>query len=267
MTADDSFTSGSRSVLGMRVDAIEFDAAARSILGWAAARASESAEALRGCYVCAANVHMTMLAHDDPSFRSVVNAADLVLPDGQPMVWALRLLGLPQKHRVRVAPDLVLQLFAGAEARHVRVGLYGGSAETLTAFVGRLRDQYPRLDLAYAWDPPFRPLTEEEDREQTEQIRASGTQLLLIGLGCPKQERWMAEHCDELQCALVGVGAAFDMLGGKTRNAPVWMQERGLEWVFRLASEPRRLWRRHVLNDPRFLALLARQYLRGASLP
>lgn len=245
----------------MRVDAVEFDAAARTILSWAAAPASESAGALRGCYVCAANVHMTMLAHDDPAFRSVINAADLVLPDGQPVAWALRILGLPQRRRVRVTPDLVLQLFAGAEARHVKVGLYGGSAETLRAFVSRLHDYYPRLDLAYAWDPPFRPLTRDEDVKQTEQIRASGTQLLLVGLGCPKQERWMAEHYGELQCVLVGVGAAFDMLGGKTRNAPVWMQERGLEWVFRLASEPRRLWRRHVMNDPRFLALLARQRL------
>ena len=221
-------------------------------------------------YVCAANVHMAMSAYDDNDFRRIVNGADLVLADGVPMVWGLRALGLSQLKRVRVSPDLVIEMLAGAEAQHLRLGLYGGTPETLRAFSALLADACPDLDVAYAWSPPFRPLTPQEDRLIIDRIRKSGVQLLLVGIGCPKQERWMAAHCAEadeeeaatLQCVMVGVGAAFDMLGGRTKNAPTWMRDRGLEWLFRLASEPRRLWRRHLLNDPRFLALFAWQLAR-----
>ena len=245
----------SRYVLGMRVDHIESSAASRLILSWAAASPAP------GRYVCAANVHMVMEAHDDSSFREGVNRADLVVADGVPMVWGLRLLGLPQRRRVRVTPDLLLELFAACELCGVRVGLYGGMEETLTAFLSFLREAAPGLDVAYAFSPPFRPLTDEEDARCLRDIKAAGVQLLLVGLGCPKQERWMAAHVDRLPCIMFGVGAAFDMFAGRTRNAPAWMRDRGLEWTYRLASEPRRLWRRHAVNDPRFLLLLALQVL------
>jgi N-acetylglucosaminyldiphosphoundecaprenol N-acetyl-beta-D-mannosaminyltransferase len=214
---------------------------------------------------------MPMEAHDDPSFQQVVNRADLVVADGVPMVWGLKALGLPQQRRVRVSPDLLYSLFDACQERGTKLGLYGGSPETLRVFCEWLAGAYPRVELVCAVDPPFRPLTTEEDERYTRLIRESGAQLLLVGIGCPKQEKWMAAHAGgpqadpalALPCTMFGVGAAFDLLGGRTKNAPAWMRDRGLEWAYRLALEPRRLWRRHHYNDPRFLLLLALQVLRA----
>lgn len=151
-----------RFVLGMRVDHIEFAAAADRIVEWAQASSD------LGRYVCAANVHMTMEAHDDVAYRSVVNCADLVLPDGVPLVWALRAFGLPQSRRVRVTPDLLLVLFAACEVRGLKVGLYGGTPDILAAFVSFLKTATPDLELVFSHSPPFRPLTPSEDREITD---------------------------------------------------------------------------------------------------
>jgi N-acetylglucosaminyldiphosphoundecaprenol N-acetyl-beta-D-mannosaminyltransferase len=253
----------------MRVDAIETDDVIRTILEWADELQSPEAEysgTRQGRYVCAANVHMTMLAHDDAAFCDVLELADLVIADGVPMVWALRALGPGQRRRVRVTPDLLLALFAGAVSRSLKVGLYGGTPETLEAFLRGLAEHFPDLDVPFAWSPPFRPLTEGEDEEVVRRIRAAGVQLLLTGIGCPRQELWMARHTgadgpSALPCVMIGVGAAFDVLGGRTGNAPVWMRDAGLEWAYRLAAEPRRLWRRYLVQNPRFLALLAVQLL------
>lgn len=244
-------------VLGMRVDHIEASTATEIIVGWAAASPAISR------VICAANVHMTMQAYDDPSFRAIVNTADLVVPDGVPMVWALRALRLPQRRRVRVTPDLLIDLIAACEAHGIKMGLYGGTPETLTDFVSLLKEAVPDLQTPFRWSPPFRPLTRHEDAEVTEQIDASGVQLLLVGIGCPKQERWMAAHAEQLQCVMFGVGAAFDVFAGATGNAPAWMRDRGLEWIYRLATEPGRLWRRYLLGNPRFVWHFALQIARG----
>ena len=212
--------------------------------------------------VCAANVHMVMEAWDDSRYRAMLNRADLVLADGQPLVWALRLLGVPQRGRVRVTPNLLLRLFAEAERHGWSVGLYGGSDETLPVFRAFLAERFPRLSLPFADAPPFRLLTAEEDEEVVTRMRSAGVQLLLVGLGCPKQERWMAEHRQRLSCVMIGVGAAFDLFGGRTKEAPRWTRDIGLEWAYRLAQEPRRLWRRHAKHDPRFVTLLALQVAR-----
>jgi N-acetylglucosaminyldiphosphoundecaprenol N-acetyl-beta-D-mannosaminyltransferase len=246
----------------MRVDGVEAPQASGAIL--ALARRHEDRQVTPGHadYVCAANVHMAMQAHDDAAFCAVVNGAALVVPDGQPMVWALRLLGLPQRARVRMAPDLLLDLFAACDARTLKLGLYGGTSETLRVFVGHLTDRFPRLDIAYAWSPPFRPLTSDEDDNVLREVNDAGVQVLLVGIGCPKQERWMAAHADRLDCVMIGVGAAFDMLAGKTGDAPAWMRSRGLEWVYRLGQEPTRLWRRYLIQNPRFVAHFAAQVVR-----
>ena len=248
----------------MRVDHVESDAAARKILAWAAA-VRPGGEATPGRYVCAANVHMAMAAHDDVDFRGVVNGAALVVPDGQPMVWALRALGLRQGARVRMAPDLLLELFRACAARGLKLGLYGGTPETLQALVTYLGGNFPGLEVAYAWSPPFRPLTEAEDEAVVRQVAEAGIQLLLVGIGCPKQEKWMAGHSGSaaaLPCVMIGVGAAFDMLAGKTGDAPAWMRARGLEWVYRLSQEPGRLWRRYLIQNPRFVAHFTAQVVR-----
>ncbi|WP_245540681.1 WecB/TagA/CpsF family glycosyltransferase [Thermus islandicus] len=233
-------------ILGMRVDPISYEEAIGRVLAWAEAGESR--------YICVANVHMVMEAHDDPDFCALVNAADLVTPDGMPLVWMLRKLGHPYQERV-YGPELTSRVCAEAARRGVPVGFYGGYPEALDALVRNLRARFPGLRVVYAYSPPFRPLTPEEDERVTEEINASGTRILFVGLGCPKQERWMAEHKGRVRAVMLGVGAAFDFHAGRVRQAPAWMQKIGLEWLFRLSQEPKRLWRRYLRHNPRFLLL------------
>ena len=237
-------------VLGARVDATSYRDATDRILAWARSSASR--------YVCVASVNNVMLARRDPEFLRITNDADLVTPDGMPLVWALRWLGVPTATRVR-GTDLVLSVLRAAAEAEVPVGLYGGDPEVLSALVERLRRRWPRLDVAYVHSPPFRPATAEEDDRVVRDIAASGARILFVALGCPKQERWMAAHRGRVPAVMVGVGAAFDFISGRKRQAPAAMQRAGLEWLFRLLSEPRRLWRRYLGQNPAFMALLAWQ--------
>jgi N-acetylglucosaminyldiphosphoundecaprenol N-acetyl-beta-D-mannosaminyltransferase len=241
----------------MRVDHTEASDAVALMTGWAAQAPAQAR------YVCAANVHMAMVAHDRPDFAVVVNAADLVVPDGVPMVWALRLLGLPQRRRVRVTPDVLLELLRACARGGISVGLYGGAPATLAAMRDALETAVPGLRITYSCSPPFRRPTPDEDAAAVREIEDAGVQLLLVGLGCPKQERWMAAHKESLHCVMVGVGAAFPLLAGEVPDAPVWMRDTGLEWLFRLRTQPRRLWRRYVYNNPRFIVCFALQLWRA----
>jgi N-acetylglucosaminyldiphosphoundecaprenol N-acetyl-beta-D-mannosaminyltransferase len=175
---------GAPRILGMRVDPTSYEEATEKVLLWAAAGESR--------YVCVANVHMVMEAQDDPSFRALVNAADLVTPDGMPLVWMLRKLGHPHQERVR-GPELTSRVCAEAARRGVPVGFYGGHPEALEALVRNLSARFPGLRVVYAYSPPFRPLTPEEDERVTEEINASGARILFVGLGCPKQEWWSGQ--------------------------------------------------------------------------
>jgi N-acetylglucosaminyldiphosphoundecaprenol N-acetyl-beta-D-mannosaminyltransferase len=159
-----------------------------------------------------------------------------------------------------------------AEAFGLRVGFYGGTPAVLTAMTGALTMRFPKLDVGFAWAPPFRSLTDAEDADVIAAITAAEVKILFVGLGCPKQERWMAAHREALGCTMLGVGAAFDFIAGAKRQAPAWMQRSGLEWLFRLSTEPRRLWRRYLIGNPRFLFHFARQLRRwraanGATAP
>lgn len=237
-------------MLGMRVDATSYQDATARVLAWA--------DEGIGCYVCVANVHMTMECHDDPGLLELVNRAALVTPDGVPLVWMLRRLGIVDQTRV-YGPTLMLHICDQAEREGVPIGLYGGTPASLEAMRGLLRRRFPDLNVAYAHAPPFRPLTDQEDAAVVEELGASGARILFVGLGCPKQERWMAAHRERLPLVQLGVGAAFDFHSGRVRQAPAWLQARGLEWLFRLAMEPRRLWRRYLRQNPRFVALAALQ--------
>jgi N-acetylglucosaminyldiphosphoundecaprenol N-acetyl-beta-D-mannosaminyltransferase len=241
-----------RQILGMRVDATSYPDSVERILGWAESGHPQSR------YVCVANVHMVMESFDNRAFQAIVNGADLVTPDGMPLVWALRLLGVPAATRV-YGPSLVPLLCEEAARRGVAVGFYGGSPEVLERLLVELRHRYPALKIGYAWSPPFRPMTPAEDAATVKHITDSGVGVLFVGLGCPRQERWMAEHRERLRVVMIGVGAAFDFLAGAKRQAPGVLQRAGLEWCFRLVTEPRRLWRRYLYHNPRFLVLLARQ--------
>lgn len=247
----------SRLILGMRVDATTYEDATERVAYWA--RQGESR------YVCASNVHMVMESYDSAEFRQVVNGASLVTSDGVPLVWALKLLGVPQATRV-YGPTLTLHVCERAARDGLPVALYGGTAESLEAFAAVLRSRYPGIQLACLIAPPFRPLTPAEDAEYTRQIVESGARIVLVGIGCPKQERWMAAHAGQIPAVMLGIGAAFDFHSGRVRQAPGVVQRLGLEWLFRLMMEPRRLWRRYAQHNPRFVALFFRQWIssRGA---
>lgn len=242
----------SRTVLRTRVDATSYADATERIVAWA--KAGE-----RG-YVCAANVHMVMEGWDSPDFQAVVNGARLVTPDGMPLVFMLRRQGLGAQSRV-YGPDLMLHLCEAAARDGVPIGLFGATDGSLSVLQANLSARFPALRIAYAFAPPFRPLTDEEDALEVGRIRDAGVRLLFVGLGCPKQERWMAAHADRLDVIQVGVGAAFDFHAGRVRQSPAVLQRLGLEWAFRFAMEPRRLWRRYLRHNPRFVALATLQLL------
>lgn len=242
----------SRTVLGMRVDATSYGELSRRVINWA--------KEARSSYVCVANVHMTMETFDAPDFRRVVNGADLVTPDGKPLVWALKSMGIGDASQVRGA-DLVTRVIEDAVRRNVPIGLYGGTPESLKDFVRVIKARFPTVRVACEISPPFRPLTPEEDEAFTREIVSSEARILFVGIGCPKQEKWMAEHKGKIPAVMLGVGAAFDFHTGRVRQAPRWMQATGLEWVYRLAMEPRRLWKRYAKHNPRFLVLFLLQLL------
>lgn len=239
-------------VLQVRVDETTYERATDTLVGWAKAGESRS--------VVHANVHVVMEAHDDPGFAEAVNGADLVTADGMPLVWAQRLKAVPRASRV-YGPTLMLHLLRRAAREHLPVGFYGGSDRSLELMAERFRRELPALELVFSRSPPFSqtPGSYEDD----EAIRASGARLLFVGLGCPKQEWWMAERRGKLPCVMLGVGAAFDFHAGLVRQAPSLLQSAGLEWAFRLAVEPRRLFKRYAKHNPRFVALLLKELARG----
>lgn len=226
-------------------------------------RATPSAEGpSEARYICVTSVHGVIMGQDDPEIASILNKAEIATPDGMPLVWAIRSLGFKEQERV-YGPTLMLELCRSAEAEGQRIFLYGGREETLPLLTAHLLRDFPRLQIAGVYSPPFRPLTHEEDLLVQAKIRESDADLVFVGISSPKQEKWMYAHriCFP-GVTMVGVGAAFDFHAGRTRQAPPWMQRRGLEWLFRLSVEPRRLWRRYVLITPRFLPLWAMQKIR-----
>jgi N-acetylglucosaminyldiphosphoundecaprenol N-acetyl-beta-D-mannosaminyltransferase len=236
-----------KNILGTRVDPTSYDQAVANILEWAIRRESR--------YVCVANVHMVMEGYDHREFRAMVNGADLVTPDGMPLVWSLRRLGTPGQQRV-YGPELTLRLLATAEEKGIAAGFLGSTQETLDLLEKNVHQRFPGVQIAYAFSLPFRPISPEEDELIVKEINNSGTRILFVGLGCPKQEKWMAAHVGRVNAVMVGVGAAFDFIAGTKRQAPKWMQSIGLEWLFRLSQERGRLWRRYLYHNPRFVWLV-----------
>jgi exopolysaccharide biosynthesis WecB/TagA/CpsF family protein len=242
------------SVLGTMVSALTYDDVVTAII--------DAAEHGRTMTVAAVAVHAVMTAVQDRQFRCRLNQFDVVAPDGQPVRWALRLL-----HHVRLpdrvyGPSLTLHLCQAAERAGMRVYFYGSSPETLKRLRASLGAQFPNLHIVGMEPSVFRQLTEQEQEQMFERIRAAGAQIVFVGLGCPRQEIWAFEARTQLDMPIAAVGAAFDFLSGSKPQAPEWMQSRGLEWLFRLVHEPRRLWRRYLLLNPAYLFLLAVQFLK-----
>ncbi|WKZ34317.1 MAG: WecB/TagA/CpsF family glycosyltransferase [Anaerolineales bacterium] len=205
-------------------------------------------------YACFANVHVLMEAYDSSDFSKIINGADLVLPDGMPLVWMMRLKGARSQQRV-YGPTLMLQVLESAARENIPVGFYGGTPEVLNALVVRMKARCTGLDVVYSYSPPFRELSQREEDEIVLSIDQSGARILFIGLGCPRQEIWMARHRGRINAVMLGVGAAFDFHSGFKPQAPLWTQNIGLEWLFRLLTEPRRLWRRYLYHNSRFIFL------------
>ena len=231
-------------ILGLEVAGRSYAEAAKKSVQWA--RNCESRT------IVFANVHVVMEAFDDHQFRADLNRMDLINPDGVPLVWALHALGQTDASRV-YGPDATEAILLAAEQASISVGFYGGSQNTLDKLILEVRRRYPTLQINFVMSPPFRKLTAEEDESISRQIVASGIRMLFVGLGCPKQERWMTAHQGRLPVVMLGVGAAFDFLAGTKPQAPRWMMRSGLEWLFRLVSEPGRLLGRYVKHNPRFI--------------
>ena len=241
MTPDASFK-----VLGVPIAAVQIPDVVAKMEEWIAGRE-------RSHYVCVANVHVIMEGLHDPSFGAVLRSADLCIPDGMPLIWVGRWQGRDLNNRV-CGPDLLIdfcRMTKDAGYTHFFLGGKTGVAEKLSH---ELQSRFPSVQVVGTYSPPFRQLTQEEDDAITEQINRAAPDVLWVGLGCPKQERWMLEHRDKLRVPVVlGVGQAFDIHSGETPQAPIWMRENGLEWLFRLYREPRRLWRRYLIYNTKFI--------------
>jgi N-acetylglucosaminyldiphosphoundecaprenol N-acetyl-beta-D-mannosaminyltransferase len=211
-------------------------------------------------YVCVCNVHTVMASHEDPELRSALMGSSLNVPDGQPLVWALGALGHPLPDRV-YGPELMARACAVAASSGRRFYLYGGRNQgALVQLSLELRRRYPGIRIVGGFSPPHRPLTAEEQAAIVTEINEADPDVVWVGIGVPKQEKWMATLRPLLDApVLIGVGAAFDFHAGLVPQAPPWLQRAGLEWAYRLAQEPRRLWRRYLRYNPRFVGAFARQ--------
>jgi N-acetylglucosaminyldiphosphoundecaprenol N-acetyl-beta-D-mannosaminyltransferase len=240
-------------VLGVGVSAIDLETALSEIADWI--------ERKEPNYVCVTGVHGVMESHRDEGLRRIHNRAGLVTPDGMPLVWLSRLAGNRQVQRV-YGPDLMLAVCESGVAKGYRHFFYGSRPSTLELLTTRLSERFPGLEIVGALSPPFRELTPEEEEEIGSTLRSAEADIVWVGLSTPKQERWMSAHVGRVGSAvLIGVGAAFDFHSGVKLQAPRWMQRSGFEWLFRMATEPRRLAGRYLVNNPRFVLLVLAQRL------
>ena len=239
-------------VLGAVIDVLTWDEALQRIEAWADRNESR--------YVCICNAHSAVTASRDQAFRAAIAGADMATPDGAPVAWMLRRLGFAGQERIN-GPDLMWRLCARAATSGRAIYLMGSTDHTLAALQIRLGAQWPTLKIAGARSPPFRQLTMDEERELVDDVNRSGAGLVFVSLGCPKQELWMAKNQARLTGVMIGVGAAFDFHAGTVRRAPDWMRRRGLEWLHRLCSEPRQLWRRYLITNSAFMVGAALQLL------
>lgn len=212
-------------------------------------------------YVCACPVSTIIKCQHDKDFLEIVNSAGLATPDGMPLVWLSKLKGNRNAERV-YGPDLMLAFCKLAQSRGYSNFFYGGKESVPEKLAMNLQQKFPRLKISGTFSPPFRELTDQEDNQIVEMINRAKPDVVWVGIGSPKQERWMAQHLDKINAAvMIGVGAAFDFISGTKKQAPKWMQKSGLEWMFRLITEPKRLWKRYLFGNPKFIYLLIKESL------
>ena len=259
MSPSNASREGRTDILGVGISAIDLEQAVTTMERWIGERSRN--------YVCVTGVHGVMESRRDPRLRAIHNDAGMVTPDGMPLVWLSRLYGESRTKRV-YGPDLMREFTRVSALRGYRQFYYGGAPGVADMLSETLTAAHSGLAVAGTLCPPFRELTPEEDRTVVDSINAARPDVLWVGLSTPKQELWMASHLGRIEApVMVGVGAAFDFLAGTKRQAPLWMQRNGLEWLFRLGSEPRRLWRRYAYIVPGFAVLASAELLRRALHP
>lgn len=232
-------------ILGIGISAVTMESTIQQISAWIENHDQQ--------YVCITNVYSIMLTQRDPTLQKIFNRAGMATPDGMPLVWLSHLHGKKNVQRV-YGPDLLLAVCERSKVTQWRHYFYGGAPGVAELLSQRLKEKYPHLNIVGCDTPPFRPLTEEEDQAAIEKINASGAHIVWVGMSTPKQDRWMSAHLGKITTpVMIGVGAAFDFHAGIKPQAPRWMQRNGLEWLFRLYSEPRRLWRRYLISNPAFI--------------
>ena len=242
------------SILGTNINVINMEKTVRYI--------EEHLEELKGRYICVSNVHTTVTAYRDPAYRAVQNGAAMNIPDGKPLSIVQCMGGEKDAGRVP-GPDLMPELFALSEKKGYRHYFYGSTQETLDALKEKLSEKYPKMDIVGMYSPPFRPMTEEEDREAVERINAVKPDFIWVGLGAPKQEKWMADHERRVCGVMLGVGAGFDFHAGTVKRAPKWMQEVCMEWLYRIGQDPKRLLIRYLDTNFSFVFDLMKEGLKG----
>lgn len=241
-----------QSLIVTPISTLAFNSQIDLMINWAKQRHSKM--------VCVANVHMLVEAWENSNFESILKSADLVTPDGMPLVWMLNLLGDKQAERV-AGMDIFLSVCKQAELNNLGVFLLGSSPEVLDKISQRLQIEFPNIKLVGTESPPFRPMDDSLDLDMVNRINASGARILFVALGCPKQEIWMAKYRDKIQAVMIGVGGVFPVYARLVKETPQFMQKSGLEWLFRLSQEPRRLWKRYATTIPIFIWLMLTQII------
>ena len=218
----------------------------------------ENLEKLRGKYICVSNVHTTVMAYEDERYRNIQNDSAMTLPDGKPLSLVSKMRGYKNAERV-AGPNLMPEIFKLTQGTDYSHYFYGSTQETISKLEKSLKDTYPNLKIAGMYSPPFRELTEAEDQEIVRTINKSKPAFIWVGLGAPKQEKWMYEHGDKVNGVMIGVGAGFDFLAGTVKRAPRWIQKACLEWFYRLLQDPKRLWKRYVKTNFKFIILITKE--------
>jgi N-acetylglucosaminyldiphosphoundecaprenol N-acetyl-beta-D-mannosaminyltransferase len=213
-------------------------------------------------FVCIANVHMVVTAKNNERLRSAMEEAAIVTSDGMPLVWELKRQGYKKAERVS-GPDLMIELCEKTQSEDIPIYFYGGSPSVVEVMRGKLIERFPELKIAEIESPPILPEQPEVDQTVVDRIKASGARIVFVGLGCPKQELWMHAYSPHIPAVLIGVGAAFDFFAGSVKRAPLWMQKSGLEWFYRLCSEPRRLWKRYLVSNSLFIWYWLKERVKG----
>lgn len=231
-------------IMGVNIAAIN--------MKWLLEYLNKNIDELHGDYICVSNVHTIVISYEDPDYCAVQNGGLMAIPDGGPLSTVGRKRGYSNMERT-TGPSLMGEIFDITTEKGYRHFFFGSTKETLNILEKELNENYPGIQIVGMYSPPFRPLTEEEDKEVTQLINDSRPDFVWIGLGAPKQEKWMAEHQGEIDGLMIGVGAGFDYYAGNIKRAPQWMQKRNLEWLYRLMQDPKRLFKRYFCTNTKFI--------------